>query len=128
MFSVASVYTGSHKGLDPMPLHTALWFCPSPLPMLKLLNLEPRCAGTPLPGMFELVQCVAWAGGEAAGVGIRVKFVLLFLGKIGKIIEFFRNSQSWNYRHFCVTSNGNKLLIFVNQMNLNTNLDLSRDY
>ena len=78
--------------------------------------------------MFELVQCVAWAGGEAAGVGIRVKFVFLFLGKIGKIIEFFRNCQSWNYRHFCVTSNGNKLLIFVNQMNLNTNLDLSRDY
>ena len=33
----------------------------------------------------------------------------------------FRNSRSWHYWHFCVTSNGNKLEIVVNLMNLNTN-------
>ena len=37
----------------------------------------------------------------------------------------FRNSRSW---HFCVASNGNKLEIVANQINLNTNLDLARAY
>ena len=32
----------------------------------------------------------------------------------------------WHY--LCVNSNGNKLEIVANEMKLNTNLDLSRDY
>ena len=36
---------------------------------------------------------------------------------------FFRNSLSFHYWLFCVTSNGNKLEKVANQMNLNTNLD-----
>ena len=44
-------------------------------------------------------------------------------------LYFFQNSNlALCYGHFCVTSNGNKLEIVVNQMNLNINLDLSRAY
>ena len=44
------------------------------------------------------------------------------------ILVFFQNSHSWYYCHFCAASNENKLEIAVNQMNLNTNKDLSRVY
>ena len=40
--------------------------------------------------------------------------------------SFFRNSQSWDYWHFRVTSNGNKLSLIANQTYSNTNLDLSK--
>ena len=41
-----------------------------------------------------------------------------------------RSISNWNGSgpQFCVTSNGNKLEIVANEMNLNTNLDLSRAY
>ena len=48
----------------------------------------------------------------------RICFVACNLGFFFEIPVVF-----W---HFCVTSNGNKLEIVANQINLNTNLDLSR--
>ena len=41
-----------------------------------------------------------------------------------------RSISNWNGSgpQFCVTSNGKKLEMVANEMNLNTNLDLSRAY
>ena len=44
------------------------------------------------------------------------------------ILVFFQNPRSWHHCHIYVTSNENKLDIVANQMNSNTNLDLSRAY
>ena len=46
----------------------------------------------------------------------------------GCVNDFFRNIRSWDYLHFCAASNGNKLEIVSNQINLSTNLYLSRVY
>ena len=54
--------------------------------------------------------------------------VLCFiLGECGHS-SFFETPEVCNIGLFCVTLNGNKLEIVTNQMNLNTNLDLSRAY
>ena len=50
----------------------------------------------------------------------------IIIGSYNVTIQYFRNSEVGIIGIFCVTSNGNKLEIVVNQMNLNTNLDLSR--
>ena len=39
---------------------------------------------------------------------------------------FFRNTRSWHYWHFCITSIVNKLLTVVNWINSNAILNLSR--
>ena len=59
-------------------------------------------------------------------------FMLIFSCKYGtapgQVDRLVWNSRSRLYWHLCVISNGNELEIVTNQMNLNTNLDLSKIY
>ena len=59
-----------------------------------------------------------------------VLLVFILVSPFGKVIFyfFFRNSRSCHFCHWCGTSNGNKLEIVANQMDLNTSLDFLRTY